>query len=162
MEYDSRVDYARYQYIHPYDEGDVFTVFIALCHRNEFSGGDIIINKRNVDEMRTYFEHDGNFSLVEKKPLADEEEEEYDPHYDQEANIKRKRTKYSELSRVSPEMASVLVVRSDHEHGTLPVEAGLREVVTLQFWRFADASVGSREPLLSEGEPLPSKGGDEL
>jgi hypothetical protein len=158
--FDPDSDYMLHQLLHPYDEGDLYTVFIALTSRKEYSGGEFIINKRDVDEMRSTFRlsNDGE-ELVQQ---MDHSMNEGDDDEDGSGPAKRPRTKYSEISRQVMEERSLAIVPSKHEHATRPVLVGNWSVLVLQYWAFQDSDIDSREPILSDGIPFPPTHDSEL
>ena len=62
---------------------------------------------------------------------------------------------HSEVGRYTPERGSVMILRDDFEHGMQPIINGRRHGLLIEFWAYADSSVGEKRP--KTGLPLSSR-----
>mmetsp|Transcript_9042 Transcript_9042/g.12517 ORF Transcript_9042/g.12517 Transcript_9042/m.12517 type:complete len:210 (-) Transcript_9042:103-732(-) len=127
-------------------DGTVYTMFLLMSPRNEFVGAEIWV--RNYLDSET--------------PPNDEEEEvddeqEQDVHNEDDKNVVNPPTKHhkarrlgSDVSKLTPEKGSLVLIQSAYAHGHSQFVVGSRQMLVVELWPFKDAPVGSRRPDLTE------------
>jgi len=163
------------------DKHTVYTVFIMLSSRNNFSGGEILVRKHLSHNSHEEEDINDNDEYGHEFIPDEEWENENDEFVDTDDEMKEELQKLEEsvkndpsanepqydpllskISRHTPDKGNILVVRSEYEHGTHVIRRGRRVVLSIEFWPYADAEIGQFRPHVDEAKPFVPLNDEEL
>jgi hypothetical protein len=164
------------------DKHTIYTVFIMLSSRNNYSGGEILVRKHlshsdhedeenmDNDEYGHEFVPDEEWEVNENDEFSDNDDEmkeelrklEEDIKNDPSSNEPQYDPLSSKISRHTPDKGNILVVRSEYEHGTHVIRRGRRVVLAIEFWPYADAEIGQTRPHVDVAKPFVPLNDEEL
>jgi hypothetical protein len=84
-----------------------------------------------------------------------DEDEEEDEEFKHLPKFTRFNAEETDITRFTPELGNMLLIKGDHGRGTRPILSGKRHALVVEFWPFQDAASGSTRPAFHEGIPLP-------
>lgn len=119
---------------------NVYIGLLFLNDRADFSGGDLIVNKiPHVQEHQ-----------VES---ADEDEDDDEDEAKMSGEVRDpNRLKYSNLSRMTPEKASLVLIQAKYAFGFRQLNAGVRNVLMIEYWNFQHAPIGKTRLAIEEAQ----------
>lgn len=165
------------------DKHTIYTVFVMLSSRNNFSGGEILVRKHlsnsdNEEEDNNDNDEYGH-EFISDEDWEENENDEFDSDTDDEMKEELQKLEesikndpssnepqydplISKISRHTPDKGNILVVRSEYEHGTHVITRGRRVVLSVEFWSHADAEIGQFRPHIDQAKPFTPLNDEEL
>jgi hypothetical protein len=138
----------RDQMSHPYDGSSVYTMMVILSEKEDFSGGSILVKRHASNIENPFGEED------------EEEEDEEGPDPDilgsEKMHAASKIFAHSPVfSEFTPDIGSVLLIKSSHAYGITDVPVGRRNILFIEFWKYTDTTIIGHRPTKEEGVPFP-------
>ena len=127
-----------------------YTMIVNLSSRTEFFGGNVLVDKGEIDERST---PDGDASS-DDEPEAKYNNADILLKFQKQPDHPEFNALKTKYQRYTPEQGSVLLIRSECSHGIHKVTKGKMNMLILEFWPYADALTGSHfQPAEETGPP---------
>eukprot|EP01039_Chlorochromonas_danica_P009778 gene9778-10813_t len=140
-----------------YHEASVYTLLLPLSSRNQFIGGDVLVQLGKLSSQQT---------SVEEHDVYDDEER-ADATTESISTLglvhggRLKGAVGEEVELLTPERGSMLVLPPGRPFGLDEVQYGQRSILVVELWRYKDAPVGNNRADEALGQVLGYAGGEQ-